>query len=291
MLELKKFVRRGLFNESGRYRTIIRYEAGRRPNTIVMLLEGRARRRVQLTDRRTLFENYYPVSFIGLEDYLLGSPRPGAVGVYPGSHYALWHVDDFTAALEIQPEVARRAIFELSRRIRIYDQHRSTTDPDLKREHYVALGTPDAGLADALYEMSFADEDEFPPHLVDRLARDFEPGEALMRQGDETEDLYILLSGKVQVFQTAPGAAERRLIDSLGTGDMAGEMAQFDGLPRSADVVAVEKTRALAFGPEDFHMLFQLHPRWSRKLLQTLAERLEQRRQVLETVNLENFRT
>jgi CRP-like cAMP-binding protein len=287
-MELKKFVRRGMLDESHRYRTITGY-TGEAPATVVMLLEGRGRRKIRLTPRRSLYENYYPVSFIGLEDFLLGRSRPGAVGMYPGSHYALWQVEDFGNALEIHPELARRAIFELSRRIRIYDAHRKITDPNLKREFYVSLGAPEAELADALYEMSFADEDEFPPHLVEKLSRTFEPGEALMRQGDETVDLFILLSGKVDIFQSQADDGERRKIDSLGEGDMVGEMAQFDGLPRSADVIAVEETRALSFGPEDFHMLFQLHPRWSRKLLHTLAERLDQRRTTLESADLTSF--
>ena len=255
---------------------------------LLMLLEGRARRKIRLSPSRTLYENYYPVAFLGLEDVLLGRSREGAAGMYPGSHYVLWKVEDFNNALEIHPELSRRAIFELSRRIRIYDAHEKTTDPDLKREHYVALGAPEAELADALYEMSFADEDEFPPHLIDRLARDFAPGDYLMRQGDETMELFILLSGSVSVLQSAIGAAPVQ-IDSLGEGDMVGEMAQFDGLPRSADVVAATATRALSFAPEDFHMLFQLHPRWSRKLLSTLAERLEQRRTALESVDLARY--
>lgn len=289
-MELKKFVRRGNLDESHRYRTVTRFEE-QVPGTVIMLLEGRARRKIQLTPTRTLYENYYPVAFVGLEDYLLGRTRAGAAGMYPGSHYVLWEVDDFNSALEIHPELSRRAIFELSRRIRIYDAHSKTTDPDLKREHYVALGAPEAELADALYEMSFADDDEFPPHLVQKLSREFASGDSLMRQGDETMDLFIILSGKVDVYMTSDlEGGERRKIDTLGEGDMVGEMAQFDGLPRSADVVATETTRTLSFGPEDFHMLFQLHPRWSRKLLHTLAERLDQRRSALETVDLKAYR-
>ncbi|MCR9141888.1 MAG: cyclic nucleotide-binding domain-containing protein [bacterium] len=288
-MDLKKFVRRGSLDESLRYRAVTRFEE-QPPGTILMLLEGRARRKVQLTAKRTLYENYYPVSFIGLEDHLLGRTRSGAAGMYPGSHYVLWDIEDFNSALEIHAELAHRAIFELSRRIRIYDAHSKTTDPDLKREHYVSLGAPEAERADVLYEIGFADEDEFPPHLTEKLAKNFEPGDALMRQGDETMDLFIIVSGEVDVFMKSDPAGEGRKIDSLGAGEMVGEMAQFDGLPRSADVIASQPTRALSFGPEDFYMLFQLHPRWSRKLLQTLAERLDQRRVALETVDLQGYR-
>ena len=285
-MELKKYVRRGIISESEAYITLLRYD-GAAPDKILLLLEGRARRRIRLTPARTLYENYYPEAFVGLEDYLLGKSRPGAAGVYPGSHYVLWNVDDFSNALSMQPELARRAIFELSRRIRIYDAHERTTDFDLRQDREIEVGTPDAELADALYEMSFADEDNFPPHLVEKLKHTFQAGDFLMKQDESSFELYILLSGRVSVHQTTDG--ERRKIDELGAGDMVGEMAQFDRMPRSADVVAEEAVEALVFAPEDFHMLFQLHPRWTQQLLTTLAQRVEQRRQAFESADLQNF--
>ncbi|MCB1327333.1 MAG: hypothetical protein H7A21_07980 [Spirochaetales bacterium] len=33
----------------------------------------------------------------------------------------------------------------------------------------------------------------------------------------------------------------------------------------------------MEFKPENLHLLFMLHPKWSRKLLNTLAERIDQR--------------
>ena len=285
-MELKKYVRRGIISESEAYMTLLRYD-GAAPDKILLLLEGRARRRIRLTSARTLYENYYPEAFVGLEDYLLGKSRPGAAGVFPGSHYVLWSVDDFSNALSMHPELARRAIFELSRRIRIYDAHERTTDLDLRQDREIEVGTPDAELADALYEMSFADEDNFPPHLVEKLKHTFQAGDYLMRQAESSFELYILLSGHVSVHQTTDG--ERRKIDELAAGEMVGEMAQFDRMPRSADVIAEETVEALVFAPEDFHMLFQLHPRWTQQLLTTLAHRVEQRREAFESADLRNF--
>lgn len=285
-MELKQYVRRGIFDESPGYRGVLRF-GDAAPRHVLMLLEGRGRRKLQLKPGRWLYENFYPVSFIGLEDFLSGRSRPGAAGVQPGSHYVLWEVEDFRTALSIQPELARRAIFELSRRIRICDERRHTTDPELRREHEIVLPPPSAELSAALYEMSFAEEDEFPPHLLERFSRRFAPGEALMNQGDRSYELYIIISGRVSVYQSHDG--ERRKIDMLADGDMVGEMAQFDGLPRSADVVAETETTALALSPENFDVLFQLHPRWSWKLLETLADRLEQRRRVLAEAPLERL--
>ncbi|MCB1320753.1 MAG: cyclic nucleotide-binding domain-containing protein, partial [Leptospiraceae bacterium] len=252
---LKQYVRKGIIDESTGYKTVLRFDE-LPPDRVLLLLEGKCRRKVRLNARRTLYENYYPEALVGLEDLLLGRARPGATGVYPGAHYILWDARDLLGALEIYPELARRAIFELSRRIRIYDAHEHTTDIQLRQDPGMDsmddLANPDSELVDALYEMSFAAEDEFPPHLISRLARTFQPGDHLLKQGELTFDLYILLEGHVDVFISEQG--ERRKVDSLGAGEMVGEMAQFDGVPRSADVVATAPVQELAFAPENFQM-------------------------------------
>lgn len=288
-MELKKYVRRGRLDECGQYRGLLKN--GSAPGgVIVVLLEGRARRKTRISDGRTLYENYYPTSFIGLEDHILGRSRPGAVGVYPGSHYILWEAEDFLNAASIQPELARRAIFELSRRIRIYDSHKRSTDAMLRVERLIEVGAPEEELRDELYEMSFADEDDFPHEIVSRLGRDFQDGDFLMQQEESSTELYILLEGTVEILQKGEDGQTRK-IDLLSDGDMVGEMAQFDGMPRSAGARAAGTVRALEFKPENFHLLFMLHPKWSQKLMKTLAERIDQRLNGFAGIDLGTLRT
>ena len=281
-MDIKNFVRRGLLDESTSYKSIMRF-TGHPPMNILALLEGKARRKVRLKEGRFLYENYFAPSFVGVEDLLLEQSHSGAVGVYPGAHYVVWDSEDFQNAVQMNPQLARRVILELSRRIRIYDQRQSTTDLELRQDVDVEVGEADAEMSDALYEMSFADDDEFPPHIVNQLFRQFAEGASILKQDDTTNQLYILLNGDADVFQTRPGEG-RLKIDTLGPGDMAGEMAQFDGLPRTADVVARTPVKALEFKPEDFHLLFQLHPKWSQKLMRTLSKRVEQRLSSFETL-------
>ena len=281
-MDIKNFVRRGLLDESTSYKSIMRF-TGHPPMNILALLEGKARRKVRLKEGRFLYENYFAPSFVGVEDLLLEQSHSGAVGVYPGAHHVVWDSEDFQNAVQMNPQLARRVILELSRRIRIYDQRQSTTDLELRQDVDVEVGEADAEMSDALYEMSFADDDEFPPHIVNQLFRQFAEGASILKQDDTTNQLYILLNGDADVFQTRPGEG-RLKIDTLGPGDMAGEMAQFDGLPRTADVVARTPVKALEFKPEDFHLLFQLHPKWSQKLMRTLSKRVEQRLSSFETL-------
>ena len=61
----------------------------------------------------------------------------------------------------------------------------------------------------------------------------------------------------------------------VGPGDLVGEISMFDGLPRSANVIAESELLLVKFAPGDFHLMFQLHSKWSMKVLTTLAERVE----------------
>src|SRR5258706_12562620 len=65
----------------------------------------------------------------------------------------------------------------------------------------------------------------------------FLPGEAIILEGDFSQDLYILVAGQVRIVKGYTGAHERTLA-ILTQGDFFGEMAIFESAPRSATAVA-----------------------------------------------------
>jgi len=270
-IDLKQYIRRGKLDESHEYLSLLRMKPD---SPVLAILEGRGRRKTRLQGGRSLFENYQAPALIGLEDALSGRALPGAVGVYPGSHYAVWERQDFLNQLQMSPELARRSVLELSRRIRMYDRREKTAELHLSGDPDPGID-PSAAIMDEIYEMSFSQTDEFPAHITERLGRDLDAGDFLLKEGQSGRELYIILSGELDVYQQRDG--ERRKIDTLKAGQMAGEMGQFDGLPRSADVVARTTVSVLEFNPTNFHFLFQLHPRWSFQLLHTLALRTQSR--------------
>jgi CRP-like cAMP-binding protein len=71
---------------------------------------------------------------------------------------------------------------------------------------------------------------------------DFLPGAVLMREGDRSGEVFLILSGRVQVVHC--GA----IIASVGAGETVGEMGMIDSGPRSATVRAETPVRALVFG-------------------------------------------
>ncbi|MEL6184859.1 MAG: cyclic nucleotide-binding domain-containing protein [Myxococcota bacterium] len=77
----------------------------------------------------------------------------------------------------------------------------------------------------------------------------FEAGEVIVRQGDPSRDLYVLGAGEAEVLADAEGLAEHHF-ETIGPGDVVGEMGVLDDTPRSATVRALVRTRALSIEPE-----------------------------------------
>ncbi|OJU23939.1 MAG: patatin [Nitrobacter sp. 62-13] len=70
---------------------------------------------------------------------------------------------------------------------------------------------------------------------------DLASGATLLRQGDISDDVYFVLSGRLHAFsQTESGA--QKILSEIGRGETIGELALFTGEPRSATIVAVRDT-------------------------------------------------
>jgi len=88
-----------------------------------------------------------------------------------------------------------------------------------------------------------------------RFARD----EVLCRQGQQPAEVFVLLSGQVEVFQD-DRAGHRTVLARRGAGDVIGELSALDGHRMSATVTAVEPTAALAVPASRFTELCRTRP-------------------------------
>lgn len=104
--------------------------------------------------------------------------------------------------------------------------------------------------------------------------RKFPAGTALMKQGDTGAGLFVITSGHVKITQAAdPDRAEEDL-GTAGPGDVLGEMALLDDLPRSATVTALDDVTALLLPIWEFRTALRANPEIGVKLLATLSHRL-----------------
>ena len=97
----------------------------------------------------------------------------------------------------------------------------------------------------------------------------FEPGQAIVREGDAARLFFVVASGSVSVQLRIPGAGSRVVrLSSMGPGVCFGEMAILDGGKRSADVVADERVRHSRAG----NRMATFPAIWRKDLLKALSE-------------------
>ncbi len=102
--------------------------------------------------------------------------------------------------------------------------------------------------------------------------RTFHPGDTIMRQGERGSEAYLIESGKVDIIALHNGVEV--YVDTLGPGEMFGEMALIDREPRSASARAVETTVAVMITDVVLEELIDRSPSGIKALLRVLIRRL-----------------
>lgn len=101
-----------------------------------------------------------------------------------------------------------------------------------------------------------------------------DPGDLIIRAGDDADTLYLLLSGSIEVRLSNDSGRGARRLDVLIAGMSFGEMGFLDGSPRSADVVALEPVRYRVIDRALFGRLEHERPYIKIRLLEQLAKHL-----------------
>ena len=112
-----------------------------------------------------------------------------------------------------------------------------------------------------------------------------ERSEFVVRAGDTTDCLYIMLTGRVKVTNSDEEGREI-ILAMLGHGESFGEMGLIDGSPRSADVVALEASEILVLGKEEFQRCMRDNFQVALKLMQVLVRRLREADRKIESLAL-----
>src|ERR1700730_4236238 len=105
------------------------------------------------------------------------------------------------------------------------------------------------------------------------VPRRFGAGEAIFREGDESDTCYIVRSGHARAVREHSDGRSITLAN-FGPGDIFGELAMFDSERRSATVEAIESPEAIAILSGDMRRLLREHPDIAVKLIQALGSRL-----------------
>jgi len=105
----------------------------------------------------------------------------------------------------------------------------------------------------------------------------------LFQKGDEGSSLFVVISGRVKIV-TQDVDENEVILNKVGTGEIIGEMALLDYEPRSAGVVALEKTSVLELNREDFMEIMKGQPDLALSLIRNLSARLRHNTSYIEKI-------
>jgi CRP-like cAMP-binding protein len=103
--------------------------------------------------------------------------------------------------------------------------------------------------------------------------RTFARGDYLFREGESSDTLYTVVSGRVKVFKTTARGADL-ILEIFGPGDPVGAVAVYESRPYPASATALETTTCLAVPRQAFFALLESHPSLVKGLLTGLTHRL-----------------
>lgn len=103
--------------------------------------------------------------------------------------------------------------------------------------------------------------------------REYAKGQIIYRQGDFAQCFYYLNKGKVSVFMTSADGLEKTL-NTASKGEILGEAAFFDKMPRVSSAKAVEKSEIVSIDRNKLIKLIGDYPNLAMELLKIQAKRI-----------------
>lgn len=123
-----------------------------------------------------------------------------------------------------------------------------------------------SSLSRALNFVAKSDDTEYKLHFL-------APNEILFQEGDVAHSVFILKSGKLDVF-IGHGESKKNIAQIIA-GEFVGEMAYFNADKRSATVQSVSDCELIEIPIGKLDMVLFSKPAWAKALMQTLTRRIK----------------
>jgi CRP/FNR family cyclic AMP-dependent transcriptional regulator len=112
------------------------------------------------------------------------------------------------------------------------------------------------------------------PIVQQSSVQSLQRGDMLFSEGDEANDLYIVLEGRVAIANRSFDGRES-VVALMESGDLFGEMPLFRPDGRSADARVLENSSVVVIPYVPVRSLYEEHPEMLWKIVDMLAERLK----------------
>jgi CRP/FNR family cyclic AMP-dependent transcriptional regulator len=113
-------------------------------------------------------------------------------------------------------------------------------------------------------------------------------GDAIYRRGMIGDALYIILEGAVKIVLFSPKGDER-IVTIFSEGEFFGEMALLDGMPRSANAIAIKPSKLFFLNNSDFKRFLKKNDAPFEKILSALSARLRKTEELLKDISFLNL--
>jgi CRP/FNR family cyclic AMP-dependent transcriptional regulator len=113
-------------------------------------------------------------------------------------------------------------------------------------------------------------------------------GDVLFRKKSEGNALYFIREGAIKIVLPSR-LGDERIVTIFSEGNFFGEMALLDGMPRSADAVAIKPSRIFILDRIDFLRFLKKNDTAMEKILSTLSTRLRKTDELLEDTTFLNI--
>jgi CRP/FNR family cyclic AMP-dependent transcriptional regulator len=115
--------------------------------------------------------------------------------------------------------------------------------------------------------------------------RTYAKGRTLVAEGEPSQSLFVLLSGRAKV-QRSDSEGKEVIIAVIGPGEFIGEMSLIDDEPRSASVITLESCEFLSIRKESFRQILMQSTEVCMGVMKGLVKRLRLADRKIETLAL-----
>lgn len=157
------------------------------------------------------------------------------------------------------------------------------TETDVRLWRHILLRGEDEGAANTLYRLSLLDQTDIyrplPAEVMLELAHNLcrmklAAGETVIWEGEQNDDVYILIAGELEVCVTQEDTGELERFATIRPGEVFGEMAFFTNEPRNATVRATQPSECFVLKDSDLRLFAFKHPSILMQMAGVLARRL-----------------